>query len=293
MKRAPRSLAPWLFLAPYLGLTAVFFCWPFADAIRLAFYQTSGPTSQIFVGLDNFAAILSDADFHKAVFNTLFFALGSIFIQIPLALLLAIFLQDSRSRIAGLARLILFSPQLTGQIFVGIIFGSLFMPRYGIINQALQAVFNWGLDKAWLNDPTLVMPAVILTSLWMYVGFNMIYFLAALQNVDKSLVEAARVDGANRWQVFRHVTLPAIRPVAVFVILTSTIGSFQLFELPYSLLRGFGPSNSGLTIVGYLYKTAFDAGDLGTGAAVGWLLAMLIMLVGLAQIRLSGSHKSD
>jgi ABC-type sugar transport system permease subunit len=121
----------------------------------------------------------------------------------------------------------------------------------------------------------------------MYVGFNMIYFLAALQNVDQSLVEAARIDGANRWQVFRHITIPAIRPVAIFVVVTSTIGSFQLFELPFALLHGPGPNNSGLTIMGYLYNTAFSAGDLGTGSAVGWILATMILIVGLVQIRMS------
>jgi ABC-type sugar transport system permease subunit len=120
----------------------------------------------------------------------------------------------------------------------------------------------------------------------------MIYFLAALQNVDHTLKEAARIDGAGRWQVFRHVTLPAIKPVAVFVVITSTIGSFQLFELPYALLDGkFGPANSGLTIVGYLYGTAFEAGDLGTGAAVGWILTLIIFIISLIQIRLTGSHK--
>ena len=137
------------------------------------------------------------------------------------------------------------------------------------------------------------MPALVISSLWMYVGFNMIFFLAGLQSVDQSLVEAARIDGANRWQVFRHVTLPALKPVTIFVILTSTIGSFQLFELPFALLQGPGPANSGLTIVGYLYQAAFNSGDLGTGAAVGWLLSFLIFLVGLVQIQVSGTLKKD
>ncbi len=131
------------------------------------------------------------------------------------------------------------------------------------------------------------MPALIVVSMWLYVGFNMIYFLAALQNVDSSLVEAASIDGATSWQSFVHITIPQIKPVVVFIVIMSTIGSFQLFELPYALLGGFGPNNSGLTIVGYLYGTAFDTGDLGTGAAIGWLLALLIFTISSVQIRLS------
>ena len=286
-----RAWTPWLFLAPFIVLSLVFFCWPLVDAAVLAFHQTNGPRSQVWVGIDNFRFVLGDADFHRAVLNTVVFTLCSLCIQLPLALLLALLLAESRSRWAQVARLVLFSPQLTGQIFVGIMFSVLFMPRYGLVNQGLQGLLGWGLEREWLTTPGLVMPAIVLASLWMYVGFNMIYFLAALQNVDKSLEEAARIDGANRWQVFRHVTLPAIRPVTIFVVVTSTIGSLQLFELPFALLKGPGPNNSGLTIVGYLYNTAFGAGDLGTGAAVGWILAFLIFIIGLVQIRLSGQTK--
>lgn len=288
-----RLFAPYLFISPYVVLSLVFFLYPLIDAVRLAFYQTNGPRSEVFVGWNNFTHVLGDPDFHHAVRNTLVYAFGTLAVQLPLALGLALLLQNSRNKAAGFLRLVLFSPQLTGQIFVGIIFSALFMPRYGLINQALQAIFHWGVEKEWFADPSLVMPALILTSLWMYVGFNMIYFLAALQNVDQSLLEAARVDGANRWQVFRHVTLPAIKPVTVFVVVTSTIGSFQLFELPYALLHGNGPDNAGLTIVGYLYQTAFNAGDLGTGAAIGWLLAFMIFVVSVVQIRLTGSARES
>src|SRR6185295_19487250 len=119
----------------------------------------------------------------------------------------------------------------------------------------------------------------------------------ALQSIDQSLVDAAKIDGAGPWQSFLNVTIPAIAPVATFVIVTSTIGSFQLFELPYTLLQnnnsGYGPKNSGLTVVGYLYQYAFDQGDLGTGAAVGWVLTFIILLISLVQIRLSGTARGD
>jgi ABC-type sugar transport system permease subunit len=149
------------------------------------------------------------------------------------------------------------------------------------------------LDTKWLADPTLVMPALVLTSLWMYVGFNMIYFLAALQAVDRELYDAARVDGASPWQTFLAVTIPGIWPVAIFVLITSTIGSFQLFELPYVLLnQTAGPNNSGLTIVMYLYNMGFRTGDLGYASTVGWTLALGVMTISLLQMRLTRAWKN-
>jgi ABC-type sugar transport system permease subunit len=127
--------------------------------------------------------------------------------------------------------------------------------------------------------------------MWIWVGFNMIYFLAALQSVDKSLEEAARIDGANPFQVFWNVTLPSMRHVVVFVVVTSVIGSYQLFELPLALLsasNGKGPDNSGLTLVGYLYEVGFNAGDLGLGSAVGWVVALVIFGLSLIQLSLAG-----
>lgn len=281
------------FLIPYLLVAAIFFLYPFIQAVILAFFQTNGPRSRIFVGLSNFAFILTDRDFHIALRNTTVFAFFSIFLQLPLSLVLALLLNSRKDRLRSFFRLALFSPHLVGQIFVGIIFSVMFVPQYGLLNRFLQAVSGWGLQQQWLQDPRLVMPALVITSLWMYVGFNMIYFLAALQSVDQGLVEAAQIDGAGPWAMFKAVILPAIKPVMTFVVIMSTIGSFQLFELPYALLQGFGPKNSGLTIVGYLYKNAFNAGDLGTGAAVGWILALIIFAISLVQVRLSGTLRKD
>ena len=298
-ERLNKRTAPWLFLSPYLVLTLIFFIYPFIYAIILAFYQTNGPKSWNFVGLENFAFVLADGDFHIAVWNTTIFALASILVQLPLSLGMALLLNSKKDRLKGVFRLILFSPYLVGQIFVGIIFSVIFMPRYGMFNRFLQEVIGWGLEKRWLENPNLVMPALIITAMWMYVGFNMIYFLAALQNVDQNLEEAALIDGANPWQLFWAVTFPAIKPVVLFVVVMSTIGSYQLFELPYALLQnaagvaGYGPKDSGLTIVGYLYRTAFEAGDLGTGAAIGWLLAIIIFTISFMQMKIGRGLETE
>jgi ABC-type sugar transport system permease subunit len=280
-------LTPYLFLSPYFILTSVFFVYPVIYAVKLAFYQTNGPISQVYVGLSNFKFALSDPDFHKAIWNTIYFAIFSVFLQLPLALGLAMLLNTKANRLKGFFRLAIFSPNLVGAVFVGIMFQMLFTPRYGLFNIFVQTLLGWGLETQWLSNPNYVMPAMIIISLWLYTGFNMIYFLAALQNVDISLVEAARIDGAGPFQVFWNVTIPAIKPVATFVVVMSTIGSFNLFELPYTLLQGYGPNNSGLTIVGYLYIYAFEQGDLGMGAAIGWLLTAMILVISLIQIRLS------
>ena len=282
--------APWLLLAPYVLVTLVFTIYPLINAAVLAFYQTNGPASRVFVGLDNFRFIFGDPMFYRALQNTSVFALCSVFLQLPLSMGLALLLNTSNSRLKGFFRLVLFSPNLVGQIFVGILFGVLFTPRYGLINRFIQALTGWGLEKNWLGEPALVMPAIVLTALWVYVGFNMIYFLAALQSVDKSLEEAARIDGANPLQVFWNVTLPSMKHVVVFVVVTSIIGSFQLFELPMALLpssNGRGPDNAGLTVISYLYEIGFSQGDLGLGSAIGWVVALIILTVSVAQIRLS------
>ncbi len=282
-----KRLAPYLFLAPYLVLTAIFFVYPLVNALRLAFYQTNGPRAEVFVGLANFSWLLHDAVFHRALWNTTVFAFFSVFLQLPLSMGLALLLNSGVDRTKGFFRLVFFSPNLVGQVFVGILFGVLFTPRYGLINRFSQALLGFGLEQRWLDNPDWVMPALVLTSLWIWVGFNMVYFLAALQTVDRSVIEAATIDGANKWQVFWHVTLPSIRHVVVFVVITSVIGSYQLFELPAALLdrsNGFGPDNSGLTVITYLNEVAFRSGDLGLGSAVGWVVASIIFLVSFVKL---------
>ena len=276
------------FLLPYIAVTLCFYLYPLAYSIVLAFFQTNGPKARVFVGLDNFLFILKDKFFYKALWNTTVFAFFSVFLQLPLSLGLALLLNQSKSRVKNIFRFFIFSPQLVGQIFVGIMFTVLFIPRYGLFNRFLHSVFGWGLENQWLGNPDLVMPAIVITALWLYVGFNMIYFLAALQNVPESLIEAAKIDGANAWHRFLNVTVPAIKPVMTFVIILSIIGSFQLFELPYAMLRdssGVGPNESGLTIVTYMYNHAFSSGDLGLGSAIGWMLTVIIFIFSLVQLR--------
>jgi ABC-type sugar transport system permease subunit len=291
-KSTQHRVAPYLFVSPFLLLFAVFGLWPIFRSLVMAFYATNGPKSQVFVGLNNFRFLFAYPDFHKAVWNTLVYTFWSVFLQLPLALGLAILLNQRWLKGKNFLRLAFFSPNLLGQVFVAILFSVLFAPNYGLLNKVLHALFGTALDTKWLSEPALVMPAIVLTSLWLYVGFNMIYFLAALQAVDTELYEAADADGANAWQKFWAVTMPGIRPVAIFVLVTATIGSFQLFELPYIMLNNTaGPNNAGLTVVMYLYNNGFITGDLGYASAVGWTLAVGVLIVSLIQMRVTGAWK--
>ncbi len=287
---------PYLFIAPFVLSFALFTVYPLLQSVVLAFMQTNGPRSREFVGLANFAWLFGEADFRKAVFNVIVFTAGSMLIQLPASLGLALLLNRSDVKGRGFWRMIFFAPILVGLVFVAIIFGLLFAPQNGLINQALFS-FTLMLDRTvpfypsdWVFDVEFrwtaeySMAALIIASFWMYVGFNMIYFLAALQNVSKDLLEAAEVDGAGPMDRFVHVVLPAIRPVGTFVVLLSFIGSVQLFELPYLLIgTDGGPGKAGLTPVMYLFNNGFDAGDLGYASAIGWVIAMVLFTVAMIQ----------
>jgi len=289
--------APYFFLAPFLLIFATFTVYPIFQSVVLSTQHTWGPGATRNVGLDNYRTLVADPLFWKALQNTAFFALGSLLTQMPAALGLAMLLNQKSLRARGVYRLIFFSPALMGFVFVALLVGLVFTKRTGLVNVFLHDVtnsFHWlasyihvntpvfDLDYPWLEDH--VRPTMVLAALWMYTGFNMVYFLAALQNVDLELLEAAQVDGAGPWRRFWHITLPSIRPVASFIALLSIMGSFQLYELPYIIFANSnnenGPRDSGLTIVMYLMKTGFAKGNLGYACAIGWVLAILLVAFG-------------
>lgn len=277
--------APWVLLSPFLIVSLLFLVYPMAQSVVLSMQQTFGPAHTQYVGAANYRNVIADPLFWRAVRNTLLFTAGSVFIQIPLSLGLALLLDRPGLRGRAFLRTIFFAPVLVGVVFVAMIFGVMFQKRTGLVNQVLHSAIGWDLDFPWLQN--YVMPALILAALWQYLGFNMVYFLSALQNVRRELLEAATIDGAGPWRRFIHVILPQIRPVGTFVVLLSIVGSFQVFELPYVLLNGTaGPDNQGLTIVMYLYQMGFDQGDLGYASAVGWLLATILIGFTLLQRRL-------
>lgn len=287
--RIQSRYAPYLFISPFLMLFGLFWAYPLMQSLRLSFYATSGPGSQVYIGLDNFRFLLSDPDFHLAVWNTLIYAFFVVAVQLPLSLGLAVLLNRPGLRLRNVFRFVFFSPHLMGTVFASVLFGLIFAPRFGVFNRVLHLMVGLPMNTRWLGDAELVMPAIIILSLWLNVGFYMIYLLAALQGVRQDLYEAARVDGAGAWTRFLHVTLPGIWPVLLFVLVISTIGAFRIFELPWLLLQSTtGPDQSGLFIVTYLYQNGFEAADLGYASAIGWLLTAGVMGLTLIQLKVGG-----
>ena len=278
--------APYFFLAPFFALFGVFMVYPLFDSIRLSTYSVRGMQNQTFVGLENIERLIADPLFWTALWNTAYFAAGSLLLQLPVALALALLLSNARLKGRNLFRLSFFSPVLISGVFIAVIFYLLYDRRYGLVNRLL------GSEIQWLQDPDLVMPALVLAGVWRWAGFNMVYFLAGLQSIRQELYEAAAVDGAGPWQSFVHVTIPALKPVIAFVVITSMIGSFQLFDLPYVLTEG-GPGNASMTMVMYLYKHGFEFINLGYAATIGWALAVIIGVISIIQVRFFGVFREN
>ena len=281
---AQAKFAPYLFVAPFFILFCCFMAWPLMRSMVLSLHKFATPRTSKFVGLGNYAFVLHDKAFWLSLGNTLYFALFFLPLQLILSLGLALLLNSKRLRFRNLFRFAFFSSHLVGGVFVAVMFSLLLAERSGLINLAIGKIFpSIGSETAWLTNRYLAMPAIVMASLWLSVGHGMIYFLAALQAVDRDLYEAAAVDGANPWQRFWHITLPGIRPVLTFMVLVGIVGSFQLFELPYVMFQGKNPFAT--TIVMYLFMMGFDTGDLGYASAVGWMLVILISAASVFQLR--------
>jgi ABC-type sugar transport system permease subunit len=293
----PRA-TPWVFLAPFILLFAVFWLWPLIRSFVLSLHHTAGPQHQTFVGVGNYVFLLQDPLFWNAAWNTTQYAVLFVLIELAAALGLALALNHPRLRWRGVLRFAFFSPHLIGGVFVALLFSLLLAQRFGLVNvmldqvtALLHAVLPFipatGNEVNWSGRPELARLAVLMAGLWLSIGYAMLFLLAALQHVDRDLYEAAQLDGANRWQRFRQVTLPALLPTIGFLALMGTIGAFQLFELPYVLFRnGSGPELAGLTIVMYLYQQGFQTGDLGYAATIGWVFTLMVLALSLLQVRL-------
>jgi arabinosaccharide transport system permease protein len=214
-----------------------------------------------------------------------------VIVPAALGLALALFIRNLRGR--EFFRLFFFSPYITSGVVVAIIFSLVFNTEYGLINNYILVPL--GLEKVrWLQDPVFVMPSIIVLGLWRYVGINALYFMAGLQNIPVEVREAALIDGATRWQLFRYVTLPLLRPVLIFVMTFAIIGSYNLFGEP-AVLVGVegGPSNSGLFMTMYLYLNGFRFLKFGYASAIGYALALIIIVLTLVQLRLLGVFRED
>jgi ABC-type sugar transport system permease subunit len=289
-----RRWAPYIFISPFFIGYAIFFVYPVLRALQLSFYKQTGIGSPAtFVGLDNYVRLFQDERFLKSVFNTSYYALGSVFLIVPLALLLAMILNNPRLPFRETFRLGYFTPLITSGVVVAIIFRLVFNKQYGLINNFIMKPLGLP-EPGWLLDPMLIMPSIILVGIWRYTGVNALYFLAGLQNVPLEVQEAASMDGANRWQIFRHITLPLLRPTLLFVVIIAIVGSYNLFSEPFLLTGAEGGSNNaGLFMTMYLYLNGFRYLKFGYASAIGYMLTLIILALSLIQLRLLGAFRED
>lgn len=283
LNRMQKSEALWgyLLIAPGTILLLVFVVLPVLAAGAISLTRWTLLTPPEFVGLENYSKLLPDPVFHKVLLNTFYFTAASIPLGIVCSLGMAVALNQ---KIRGLAifRTAYYLPVISASVAVSAVWMWLLDSNYGLINYVLTRL---GLPAAsWLNSTTWAMPAIILVTVWKNMGFNMIIYLAALQDVPQELYESARMDGAGRWKLFQHITLPMISPALFFTIITGVISSFQSFDLVYNMTDG-GPARSTSLIGYYIWQQAFDFLRMGYGAAIAYVLFFFILVVTLIQWR--------
>lgn len=223
---------------------------------------------------ENYRTLLTDSLFWRALGNTLYFVVVGGSVSIVVSLGAALLLSVGAVRLRAVWRTVFFVPVVTTVVAAAVVWRAWYHPRVGVLAAAFSALGIEPID--WLGDPRWAMPAIILFAVWKNFGFNMMIFVAALESIPRVLYEAASIDGASRWGQFRAVTLPMLRPALGFVVLTTTIGYFQLFAEPYVMTQG-GPAHATLSLVLLMYRSGFQWWNVGYGAAVAWALFALLL----------------
>ncbi|MFJ8622930.1 carbohydrate ABC transporter permease [Kitasatospora sp. NPDC093550] len=290
-RRAPRwrrTAVPYLLLAPALLTFGVFKAYPVVDSLLLSFTTGSGAATHG-AGLANYRRLLDDPLFWTALRNTAEILVVQVPLMLTLAVLTAVGINSALVRWRSVWRLGVFMPSVTGLVATGVIFAFLLRADDGAVNRLLDAV---GLPTAdWLGQPFWARMAVVLVLTWHYTGYNAVIYLAGLQSIPRELYEAAMVDGAGPLRRFTAITLPGLRPVLLFTLVLSTIGTLQLFDEPY-VLTGGGPDNATLTVSMYLYQNGFRYFDFGYASAIAYALTLLVSVLGAVQMRLMGERET-
>jgi multiple sugar transport system permease protein len=297
--RAPASVSPapggrrlgaggaaWILAAPFCLLFAVFTVWPVLQSLFMSFTDTRQrdlrtPFAVDIVGLDNYTRAFTDPTFLKAARNTAYFVVVGVPLTMGVALAAALALNRGITRFRAVFRLGFYTPVITSIVAVAVVWRFLLQTDSGLFNTVLGWFGIHGPN--WLGSPTWAMPSLILMATWRNFGTGMIIFLAGLQSVPRTLLEAAEVDGANAWQRFRHITLPLLRPTLLFVSVTTAVGYLQFFEEPFVMTKG-GPLDSTISVSMYTYKQ-FGFGNYGFAAAMSYIIFVVIAVVTAIQFR--------
>jgi len=278
--RRSNNITGWAFAGPsviiVLGLSFIPMIW----AAYLSFTDSNLLSSGHFIGFANYAALAKDPMLRQAFTNTLLLAVMYLPIGLAAGLGVAILL-NQKIKLIGFYRTCFLVPFVASTAAEGLLFGFIFDPDFGIINAGLQAV---GLPRqGFLQDPSQALAVLAIVYFWTQFGFNIVIYLAALQDIPQEVLEAASIDGAGKWAKFWHVTVPTIRPVTIFLLVWGLIDVFQFFDLVYTTTRG-GPLNSTLTLVYYIWELAFNFFTAGYGAAVAYVLFFTSLIAIIAAL---------
>ncbi len=278
------NVVAYTFLGPALLLLLLFLIIPAIMSVYYAFtdYYLLTPDTRKFVGLDNFISLFKDPIFLKSLANTLKFVVWVIPLQIGAALGLALLLNKQR-KANTFFKVAYFSPVVMSLVVISVLWLYLLNPNEGIINNVLT---YFGVSpQPFLTSPKQAMFTIVFVSAWQGAGFQMLIFLAGLQNIPGDVYEAAQLDGMNKWQRFIYITLPLLKPTSIFIFITTLIGAFKLLVQPMVMTQG-GPVNSTMTVVYYIYQTGFTDRMVGYASSIALLFGTIIGLVTLAQRKL-------
>ena len=269
------SFAGLVFILPALLGTFIFIIIPVFFSFGLSFTHWDLLNNISYVGIQNYKELLSDSTFFKILLNTIVFALSTSILGVILPLILASIL-NSKIRGSEFFKTAYFLPFITPMVVIGIVWQWIFDPNIGLLNTYLHLHINW------LYDTNFAMPAIIIDSVWKLIGYNMIIFLSGLSGVPQNMYEAARIDGASALQIFKNITIPIISPTIFFVVVITTVSSFQVFDLIYMMTQG-GPLNSTNVLVYTIYQNAFEFFNIGKASAIAYVLFVIILVLTLIQ----------
>ncbi|MCB5873638.1 sugar ABC transporter permease [Blautia producta] len=255
---------------------------PIVIAFVLSFFDWNGFSSPVFTGFQNFKAVFTDPDTAIAIKNTLIYSVIYVPCSIALSLGLAMLLNKAWGKM--FYRAFFFLPQIVTSVGIAVVWSWIYQPQFGILNMILRFLGIEG--KEWLRDPSTAMGAVIVMSIWWGLGYNIVLFLAGLQNVPKTYVDAAKIDGANERQVFFNITIPLISPTTLLVTITTMINAFQVFDQMFLLTSG-GPAKKTYTMAIHIYQTAFKSYELGKASTAALILFFVVVAVSVIQFKLS------
>lgn len=291
MKRPGQTVYhPWVFLTPALIILALFIVWPLLRAVLWSFQDVSilNSSDTSFVGFANYSWMLKDDRFRQAFANTAWFTLMVVPFQTVLAFFMALWVDRPEPAWRWL-RTVFFIPVVLSMPVLAILWQMIYQPAQGDQMGLLNAFLNlMGLpSQDWLNDPQLALPAIAFMSVWQGVGFQMMIFLAGLQNLSNEQLEAARIDGASAPQRLQHIILPGMKHSIIFVIITTTLLCFRLFVQPYLMTQG-GPQDRTVSLIQMIYETTFLHRDLGLAGAGTMIFMGLIVIIGISKRILGG-----